>query len=50
MALAIIAVVLIVVGFPVAVLAAYAVEEHTGTDSPTGAPPTPTEASRPPAE
>ena len=30
MALAIIAVVLIVVGFPLAVLAAYAVEERTG--------------------
>jgi hypothetical protein len=49
MVLAIITIVLIVVGFPLAVLAAYAVEEHTGTDSPTGAPLSPTEASRSPA-
>jgi hypothetical protein len=39
MVLAIITVVLIVVGFPLAVLAAYAVEERT--DSPTGARPSP---------
>jgi hypothetical protein len=39
MALAIITIVLIVVGFPLAALAAYAVEERTGSDSPTGAPP-----------
>ena len=37
MVLVIITIVLIVVGFP---LAAYAVEERTGTDSPTGAPTT----------
>jgi hypothetical protein len=41
MVLVIITIVLIVVGFPLAALAAYAVEERTGTDSPTGAPPSP---------
>jgi hypothetical protein len=41
MVLTIITVVLIVVGFSLAVLAAYAVEERTGTDSPAGAPPSP---------
>ena len=39
MVLTIIAVVLILGGFPLAVLAAYAVEERT--DSPTGVPPNP---------
>jgi hypothetical protein len=39
MVLVIITIVLIVVGFPLAALAAYAVEERTGTDSPTGAHP-----------
>jgi hypothetical protein len=38
---AIIAVVLILLAFPFAVLAAYRIEDRTGTDSPTGAPPSP---------
>jgi hypothetical protein len=41
MAEAIIAVVLILLAFPLAVLAAYRIEERTGTDSPMGAPPSP---------